>query len=162
MAVGFSVDLRNAENVNIALRNAQRTLRDETVPIMEAAAGRIRDGAQARALQHPTGLWRTGRGRLGAPSYRTRRGGAYLFRVETPGGAVGRAEAMSEFAAEPATPQGASLIYVLTSIYGRSGGSGGGRILWAAADEAAEAVIRDIEGATAKAAEKVEKQMGEA
>ena len=159
----FSVELTGADKVSAALLRAKPILKENTVPVMEAAAQTIASGAASRASRHPSGLWRTGRsGRLASPKYRVRKRGEYLFGVETPGGAAGRAEAMSEFARLAVTPQGAALVRQLDALYGRPGGSGGGRILWAAADELADSIVSDIEAATAEAAAEIEREMGEA
>ena len=95
-------------------------------------------------------------------SYRVKRRGEYLFGVQTPGTAAGRAEAVSEFARMAVTSQGAALVRQLDALYGRPGGSGGGRILWAAADELADSIVSDIDAATAAAAAEIEREMGEA
>lgn len=163
MAAGFGyrVELDGADRVAAALHDAQPVLKEHTVPVMEAAANSIAAAAAARAQQHPSGLWKPKRrGRAGAPGYRTKKVGPYWFRVETPGTVGGRAEAISEFARLATSSQGAAMVGVLTSTYGRPGGSGGGRILWAAADEVADAIVADVAAATAGAAEEIERNMG--
>ena len=161
-AAELDITLTGVDRVSMALRNAQRTLKSDTVPVMSAAADRIARGAESRARQHPSGLWRSGRGRLASPRYNVRKGGEYLFKVETPSGVAGRAEAISEFARLSVTSQGAAMVRALDSAYGRGGGSGNGRILWAAADDLADSIVSEIEAATAKAASDIEKQMGSA
>lgn len=159
----FSVELTGADRVSAALRRAQPILKENTVPVMQAAAESIAQGAASRARQSPSGLWGAGRsGRMASPSYRVRKRGEYLFGVQTPGTAAGRAEAISEFARLAVTPQGAGMVRVLDALYGRPGGSGGGRILWAAADELADSIVSDIDAATAAAAAEIEREMGEA
>ena len=158
---GYTVEVDGADRVAAALRDAQPTLKEHTVPVMEAAANSIASAAAARAQQHPSGLWKPKRrGRAGAPGYRTKKVGPYWFRVETPGTVGGRAEAVSEFARLATSSQGAAMVGVLTSTYGRPGGSGGGRILWAAADEVADAIVADVAAATADAAAEIERNMG--
>ena len=160
---GYEVELDGVDRVSAALADAQPTLRERTVPVMQAAAESLASAATARAQQHPSGLWKPRRrGRAGAPSYRVKKEGPYWFRVETPGTVGGRAEAISEFARLALRPQGAALVDALTSTYGRPGGSGGGRILWAAADEAADAIVAEVAAATAAAAADIERKMGEA
>jgi len=160
--VGFDLDMKldGVDRVSMALNNAQRTLKGDTVPVMQAAAEKIARGAEARATQHPSGLWRSGRGRLASPRYNVKTAGPYWFRVETPGSNAGRAEAMSEFARLAVTPQGAAMVRTLDSTYGRGGGGGNGRILWAAADDLADGIVDEIQTATDKAAKDIEKQMG--
>lgn len=159
----FNVELTGADKVSAALLHAQPILKENTVPVMQAAAEAIAQGAASRARQHPSGLWKTGRsGRTASPSYRVRKRGEYLFGVQTPGTAAGRAEAISEFARLAVTSQGAALVRQLDALYGRPGGSGGGRILWAAADELADSIVSDIDAATAAAAAEIEREMGEA
>lgn len=159
----FKVELTGADKVSQALHDAQKTLGKRTSPVMKDAAQKIADSAKSRAQQHPSGLWRPGgRRRAAAPSYRVKKNGRYLYKVETPGTDAGRAEAISEFARLAVTTQGAALVRELDSLYGRPGGSGGGRILWASADEMADQIVADIEGATAEAAADIEHAMGDA
>ena len=159
----LSVELGGADRVSAALEHAQPVLKENTVPVMQQAAEAIAQGATGRARQSPSGLWRTGGSRrLAAPRYRVRKRGEYLFGVQTPGTAAGRAEAVSEFARLAVTAQGAGMVRTLDALYGRPGGSGGGRILWAAADELADSIVADIEAATAQAAAEIEREMGDA
>ena len=162
--MGYDLDMKldGVERVSMALNGAQRTLKADTVPVMQAAAERIATGAMSRARQHPSGLWRTSRGRLVSPKYNTKKVGEYWFRVETPSGDAGRAEAISEFARLAVTNQGAAMVRALDSTYGRGGGSGNGRILWAAADDLADSIVDEIQAATDVAAKHIEKNMGSA
>ena len=164
----FNVELDGADRVAQALRDAQPKLKERTVPVMQRAAADIARGAMFRARQEPKGLWaRWSRARHGylspaSPRYVDKKKGEYWFRVETPGSAAGRAEAVSEFARLAVKPQGAALVRTLDSLYGRPGGSGGGRILWAAADDASGKIVSDIVRAAAQAAADIEREMGEA
>lgn len=160
--MGYDLDMKleGIERVSMALNGAQKTLKADTVPVMEAAAKRIASGAASRAVQHPSGLWRTPRGRTVSPKYNVKKAGEYWFRVETPSGDAGRAEAVSEFARLAVTPQGAAMVRALDSAYGRGGGSGNGRILWATADDIADSIVDEIQAATDKAAKHIEKNMG--
>ena len=56
--MGYDLDMKldGVERVSMALNGAQRTLKADTVPVMQAAAERIATGATARARQHPSGL----------------------------------------------------------------------------------------------------------
>lgn len=167
---GLDVDVRldGTDRVAQALRDAQPKLKERTVPVMQRAAADIARNAMFRARQEPEGLWsRWSRARRGylspaSPTYRDKKKGEYWFRVETPGTAAGRAEAVSEFARLAVKPQGAALVRTLDSLYGRPGGSGGGRILWAAADDAADRIVSDIGRAAEQAAADIEREMGEA
>ena len=160
--MGYDLDMKleGVDRVSMALNGAQRTLKGDTVPVMQAAAERIARGAEARATQHPSGLWRWGTKRLASPRYNPKKVGEYWFRVETPGTNAGRAEAISEFARLPVTGQGAAMIRALDSAYGRGGGGGNGRILWATADDIADSIIDEIQAATDVAAKHIEKNMG--
>ena len=157
--VGYTVEVDGLDRVNAALRRVQPNLRDATIPVMENAAREIAAGAQVRVTGHPSGLWKSDSGRSLTPSYRTARKGTYLFKVKTPGTQAGRAEAMSEFARLAVTKTGAAMVRALTASYGRPGGSGGGRILWAEADEVSEGLMAQIESAVARAAERTEGEM---
>lgn len=160
--MGYDLDIKldGVDKVSMALRNAKPTLKEDTVPVMKAAADRIARGAEARAFQHPSGLWRRKSGNLATPKYNVRKRGEYWYSVETPSGDAGRAEAISEFARLAVTPQGENLVNFLDFAYGRGGGSGNGRILWATADDIADSIIDEIQAATDKAAKDIEKQMG--
>lgn len=163
MAAGldFSFELDGTDRVAEALRRAQPVLKERTVPVMREAANTLASAAAARAQRHPSGLWKPkARGRAGAPGYRVKQAGPYWLRVETPGTVGGRAEAISEFARLALRPQGAAMVSTLDETYGRPGGSGGGRILWAAADEAADAIVADVAAATEAAAAQIERNMG--
>ena len=50
----------------------------------------------------------------------------------------------------------------LNSKYGRIGGSGGGRILWQAADELSPSIYSSMERAVAAAAAEIQAKAGEA
>lgn len=158
MAVEIDMDLKGTDKVAMALRNAQRTLKGDTVPVMRAAAREIASGARSRAVAHPSGLWRGSGGTGMNPSYSVRKKGEYWFSVM----ADHAPEAISEFARLSVTPQGAAMVRALDWAYGRGGGSGNGRILWAAADELADSIVSDIQAATDRAAAGIEKQMGSA
>ena len=158
--MGYELDLKldGADKVSIALRNAQKTLKKDTVPVIKAAADTIAQGALARAFQHPSGLWRSSGGRTISKSYSVRKRGEYWYSVQ----ADNAPEAISEFARLATTSQGAALVRYLDFAYGRGGGSGNGRILWAAADDLADGIIDQIQAATDVAAKDIEKQMGSA
>jgi len=162
--MGYDLDMKleGIERVSMALNGAQKTLKADTVPVIQAAAERIARGAEARAVQHPSGLWRTAKGRTVSPKYNVTKVGEYWYRVENPGSTAGRAEAISEFARLAVTSQGAAMVRALDWVYGRGGGSGNGRILWAAADDLADSIVSDIQAATDRAAGHIEKQMGSA
>lgn len=153
--------LDGTDRVSAVLRRMQPVLKKNTLPVMREAANRIASGATSRARQHPRNLWRPkGGGRSPSPSYRVTEPGPYWLRVETPGGVAGKAEDMSEFMRLAMTPRGAALVRGLDAVYGRGGGSGNGRILWAAADELSDSIVDGIEDAVVRAAGDVEREMG--
>lgn len=154
----LEMDLDGVDRVSMALRDVQKTLKKDTVPVMRAAAQIIARGAKSRARKHPSGLWRGSGGAAVNPSYSVRKGGEYLYKVY----ADNAPEAISEFARLAVTSQGAAMVRTLDWTYGRGGGSGNGRILWAAADDLADSIVDDIQAATDRAASDIEKQMGSA
>jgi len=156
--MGLDIDMKldGVDKVSIALRNAQPTLKRDTVPVMQAVANAVARGAEGRAVPHPSGLYRM-RGRANStPAYMTEKVGEYWFRVST----KGPGEAISEFARLAITPQGAAMVRELDNIYGRGGGSGNGRILWATMDDMADSLVDQIQAATDVAAKDIERQMG--
>ena len=156
--MGYQLDMRleGVDKVSMALRNAQPTLKKDTVPVMRAVADAVAAGAAGRAVQHPSGLWRSGRGRTLSPKYQVRKRGEYWFSVQS-GNAP---EAISEFARLAVTSQGAAMVRALDNAYGRGGGSGNGRILWATMDDMADSLVDQIQAATDVAAKDIERQMG--
>lgn len=156
--MGYDLDIRldGVDRVTRALQDAQKTLKRDTVPVIKAAASTIASGATSRVTPHPSGLWRSPGGGTISASYSVRKRGEYWYSVQT-GNAP---EAISEFARLAVTPQGAALVRGLDSAYGRGGGSGNGRILWATADDIADSIVDQIQAATDVAAKDIEKQMG--
>lgn len=104
----------------------------------------IADDAAARVVKHPSGLWRAPnkvrrrkgqvisvqRGRTFSPEYQSVRNSELSSSVV----AGSRAEAITEFASQAFTPRGRRLVEVLNQYYDRTGGIGGGRVMWAAYD----------------------------
>jgi hypothetical protein len=133
---GLALDtaLSHTQAVLNGLKGAQAEVRAATVPVMRQFADEIAAQATANARQHPSGLWRNPKGSMATPRYLVSQVGTYWFRVRTPSGVAGVAESMSEFVSAPRSRRGASLVDTLTYTYGHPGGSGGGRILWAARD----------------------------
>ena len=171
----WEVELDGLDAVNAALRKVQPHLRDATVPVMAELAEQIARGAKARLqLDHPGNLFRRTGGRVGRPAagsrarrhgtysgdYVVEKGGSYLFRVHSLGGRVGKSQALAEWARLAVTGQGAGLVRALDSVYGRSGGSGNGRVLWAAADEVSAGAAARIQQAVDEAAARIESDMG--
>lgn len=157
------VKLGGIDAVSAALRDVQPTVRKKTVPILEMAAtsiaARARRGADPSS---PHNLWKGSHGCKLSPKYNVKQKGPYWYRVETPTGAVGKAEAIAEFARLAVTPNGASLISALNSKYGRPGGSGGGRILWRAADDLSADILSSVTQAVDAASSEIESEAGEA
>lgn len=158
MATDLDIRLDGVDRVSAALKNAQRTLKADTVPVIQSVAKAVASGARSRAVRHPSGLWRSGNGRSLSPSYSTRKRGEYWWSVQ----AGNAPEAISEFARLSVTPQGAAMVRALDDAYGRGGGSGNGRILWATMDDMADSLVSQVQAATDRAASDIEKQMGSA
>lgn len=157
------VKIGGIDAVTAALRDVQPAVRKKTMPVIEAAATSIAGRArQAADPSSPHNLWRGSRGRKISPKYNVTKKGPYWYRVETPSGAIGKAEALAEFARLAVTPRGAALVSALTSKYGRAGGSGGGRILWKAADDISAEIMSSVQRAVEAAAADVETKAGDA
>ncbi|WP_225749214.1 hypothetical protein [Paraeggerthella sp. Marseille-Q4926] len=155
------VKIGGIDAVSAALRGAQPEVRRATVPVMEMAARSIASRATSIANpSSPHNLWRGSRGASLRPRYAADRRGPYWFRVETPGGNVGKAEAIAEFSRLAVTPQGGALVSALTSAHGRPGGAGNGRILWRAADGMSDDVYSSVRRAVDAAAASIEGKMG--
>lgn len=153
MPSGFSVEAEGTDLVIAALQDLQPTLAEKTVPVMQQAATMVAAEAEHRAsARHVHKLWRSSgsHGRSIMPKYDVRHPGAYLFKVQTPGGAAGRAEAIAEFASSGITPQGGALVRNLNAAYG-----GTGRILWKAYDALAPQLQSDFESAVDAAAAEI-------
>ena len=155
----FDIDIRaeGMEETARAIGNVRVHVKEETLPVIREAAERVASRSVMRVRPHPSNLWRQ-RGSQVSPRYDVKQVGTFWARVETPSGAAGRAEAISEFAEAGRTAQGASLVHHLTRTYGRHGGTGNGRILWATWDEMAGSVYEAIDGAVARAAAKAGKE----
>lgn len=160
---GFSMNfkLEGSYAVLHGLGKLQPEVKEKTLPEIRRIADDVRKSAKSKIqLEHPHNLWREspGGGRL-TPAYSITHPGTYWIRIQTPGTQAGKAEAMAEFMARSIHPQGGALIDRLNSVYGRSGGSGNGRILWAARDEMDEEITRRVEDAIAKATAEVQKEV---
>lgn len=161
--IDIDVKVGGLDAVNAALRGAQPSVREATVPVMEMAATSI--AGKARGIADPSSphnLWRGSKGRVLSPKYNVKQKGPYWFRVETPGGNVGKSEAIAEFARLAVTSQGGALVRALNSQYGRPGGSGGGRILWQAADDMNAGIYAAMAHAVEAAAAEIQAKAGEA
>lgn len=153
----IDVKMSGIDAVNAALRDAQPAVRKATVPVMEMAARSIAAAAQSFAdPSTPRNLWRGKHGRALSPKYNAKQKGPYWYCVETPGGAIGKAEAMAEFSRLAVTSQGAALVSALNSRYGGTGG----RILWQTADRMAADVMSSFQRAIEAAASEIEEKMG--
>lgn len=160
--MGVPVEIR-LDGLNTALRglnNAQPQLKKATAPILGEIAKSIRSRARAGVnVSHPRNFFVGNGGTRLSPSYRTNKRGEFWWTVQTPSGASGAREAQAEFAASGTTPQGAALVRGLTSVYGRAGGSGNGRILYKARDEIDASAAAKLEAGVAKAAAAIEKEV---
>ena len=169
------VELSGVDAVNAALRKVQPHLREHTVPVMRQLAAEIAAGAKERLrIDSPSNLFRRTGGKVGRPAgnrrprrrgtynatYLVEQPGAYMFRVRTGSGKAAKPQALAEFARNPMTGQGRGLVNALDAVYGRSGGSGNGRVLWAVADEVTAGAAAWIQEAVDAAAAQTQSEMG--
>lgn len=154
--IGIKLDIEGVDAVFAGLRDAQPQLKRATIPVLEQAAENVRARATSLVQRHPSGLWKG----AGGASYRTRKKGEYWWQVLTPGTKAGRAEAISEFSANGYSWRGENLVKGLNAYYGRSGGAGGGRILWAARDELDAQIISELQAAVNAAAAAIQSEVG--
>lgn len=136
MAYKYDIQLEGAAEKAGHFKGLNFRMQNEVGDTIAEQGEKVSLSAVGRVNRHPSGLWR----KAGSPRYPVKRKSALSVIVQTPGGAVGKAEAISEFAADYKTGQGRNLVNVLTSTYGRPGGSGGGRILYAAYDDLAPSI----------------------
>lgn len=159
MAVPVEIQVDNLDAALLGLSRAQKTLKQETAPILAEIAKSIRLNARKNVnVSHPRNFFKAGGSRL-TPSYRTKQAGEFWWVVQTPSSDAGAREAQAEFAAVGHTPQGQALVSALTSVYGRSGGSGNGRILYKARDDIEAEAAAKLNDGIAKAAAKIEKEI---
>lgn len=159
MAAGFKMQVDGLEAALLGLSHAQKTLKEETAPILGEIAKDIRLRARKNVnVAHPYNFFKSNGSRL-TPSYRTKQAGSFWWVVQTPSSAAGAREAQAEFAASGHTPQGRALVSALTSVYGRSGAAGNGRILYKVRDEIDAEAAAKLNDGVAKAAAKIEKEI---
>ena len=158
---GVAYNITGSDAALRALGNAQPKIRDKTVPVLAEIAKDLRKRARQNVkVSDPSNLFRSkgsGGQRL-SPSYRTSRRGTYWYEVYTPSSQAGAKESMAEFAARGKSAQGSALVRGLSRVYGRPGGSGGGRILYKARDEMDSEIQNKIEEGLSKAASEIEKE----
>ena len=147
MAVRYTLKLDKEmpqviQNLKRAEPLVKQRVHDKALELAEGIASM----AAGRAIRHPSGLWEG----AGGARYVVQDKALLNVKVKTPGGAVGKALAMSEFASNDYS--GKKLGQTLTGIYGRDGG----RILWAAYDEREVAWIEDVERIVAEVAREIE------
>lgn len=137
MSLDVDLEIEGLEAASFVFECLEPELKKETAPVLEEMAKNVAARAKANVQTgHPRNLFRkTGSGRRLTPNYRPKKQGEFWWIVQTPGSEVGKKEAMAEFMASGYTPQGAALVRALNSIYGREGGSGGGRILYKTFDD---------------------------
>ncbi len=147
MALGYDIALdRSTPSVIRTLERGSELVKAKVLATVVAVGTEVAAGASARARRHPSGLWKKVRG---SGLYRVNTDGLSV-KVQTPGGAIGKAEAISEFAS--ADPSGKHLGRSLTGIYGRESG----RILWATYDEHEAAYVAAVSAAVAAGAAEIE------
>lgn len=160
MGVPIEIQLDGLSTALRGLNNAQPQLKKATAPILGEIAKSIRSRARAGVnTSHPRNFFVGNGGARLSPSYRTSKRGEFWWTVQTPSGDAGAHEAQAEFAASGSTSQGAALVRGLTSVYGRAGGSGNGRILYKARDEIDASAAAKLEAGVAKAAAVIEKEV---
>ncbi|NTU88613.1 MAG: hypothetical protein HGA54_01710 [Actinobacteria bacterium] len=158
----MDLDLDGLDAAIIALRNAQPNIKKSTAPVMEAYAKEIstKSSAFASDHRHPSGLFSGARGRrLPAAPYLITQRGPFYWTVSTPGGQWGKAVAMAEFASFGYDPKGENFVKQLTKEYGRAGGSGHGRILYATGDATYNAFMARMGAAIKTAEAETQKEM---
>lgn len=159
MAKAIEIQVDGLDAALLALSRSQRTLKEETAPILNEIAKDIRKRARANVnISHPRNFFVSKSARL-TPSYRIKQQGEFWWTVQTPSGNAGAREAQAEFAAQGHSPQGRALVSALTSVYGRSGAPGNGRILYKARDEIQAQEEEKLKAGVAKAADKIEKEI---
>lgn len=162
MGTPVIVELDGLETAMLGLSHAQPELKKATAPVLGDIAKSIRSRARANVNRsHPSNYFvssGSGGKRL-SPSYRTKQEGEFWWVVQTPSSDAGAREAQAEFAAQGASPQGTALVSALTSVYGRSGEPGNGRILYKARDDIDAEAAAKFEAAVAKASQQIEKEI---
>lgn len=101
----------------------------------------IGKAASAKVRFHPSGLWRD----ISTARYSVRKKSLLTISVQATTGKAGKAEAITEWAKTASSNRGRNLVSVLDRYYNRKGGSGSGRVLWAAYDERENKYINEIE-----------------
>lgn len=155
---GYDLDIQltDLEYVSSRLVGLRTSLKQKTAPIIAQIARDVATRAKAGVRRdHPSNFFvNTSNGKLLNPNYRVSKQGDFYYQVQTPGSAAGKAEAIAEFAAKGFTPQGAGMVRALSSIYGRQGGSGNGRILYKARDDMEAEIVSRLEAAVNNVADK--------
>lgn len=154
MSMNIEVDLKGASDIERLFTSLQPRLKMLTAPALGEIAKKVAEQSKANVNRdHPRNLFRKpGSGRRITPNYRTKKTGDFWWVVQTPGTEAGAKEAIAEFAAVGYTPQGAALVRALSAVYGREGGSGGGRILYRTRDDMEQEMYDMFESAVSKAA----------
>lgn len=162
MGVPVKIGLDGLDTALLGLSHAQPELKKATAPVLGDIAKTIRSRARANVNRmHPRNFFVASGsgGRRLSPSYRTSQKGEFWWVVQAPSSEAGAREAQAEFAAQGASPQGRALVSALTSVYGRSGSSGNGRILYKTRDDIDAEAAAQFEAAVAKAAQEIEKEI---
>lgn len=164
-SIKTELDPSSAVPVSVrALEKAPFDIKQRASKTMSQHARKITSAATSAAKTRPSGLWRN----AGSPRYRVIKDTMLSVSVGTPGGAVGKAEAISEFAAKGGSggtrnsryyPPRPDLARTLTGIYGRAGGAGGGRILWRVYDDGEDDYIKSMEDTVDKFAQELQQKV---
>jgi len=145
LSYDITLDREQLKRLRAAFRAAPDSVKKKFDIAAHDFANEVAEAAAGRVTRHPSGLWKKAR----MTGYQVRDRSDWVVQVMTPGGASGKAMAMSEFASIDRS--GKKLGASLDRIYGPPG-----RILWAAYDERETAWIRTIEDAVAEAAAEIE------
>jgi len=135
----IDIEVKGARASADVLASAPMEAKQAASKEMHATARKLADEAQGNAVMHPSGLWDG----IGGASYRVKKKSLLSVGVSSVSGAsgVGKAQTITEFAANAETPQGKNMVSVLDATYGRMGGSGEGRVLWQAYDDSEGAYV---------------------
>ena len=147
MGLGYDItlDRQQLRRIRKALSKAPELVKDRVRASAMDFADDVASAASGRVTRHPSGLWKNAR----MTGYQVKQLNDWTVQVRTPGGAAGKAMAMSEFASTDYS--GKKLGRTLNAIYGAPG-----RILWASYDERETAWIQTIERAVVDAAREIE------
>lgn len=149
-SISAKIDPPGAAQASVeALSKAPFEIKAKVSAEIEDVANQVASAAAGAIRMHPSGLWKG----LSSGGYKVAKKTLLSIGVQSLGGAMGKAESMSEFSAIVHAPRGYWMIESFNKTYGRTGGSGEGRVLWAAYDAREDAYVKAVEEIVAKYAE---------